>query len=411
MKKISLSTQILIALGLGILIGLLLQGQSDMVNTYIKPVGTLFLRLMQMIIIPLVFSTIVVGTCGIGDAKSFGRIGGKTILFYLCTTGIAVTIGLILGNVFHVGRGISVSTEATYVAPETPSFIDTILGIVPTNPFEALSTGNMLQIITFALFIGAGIVMAGTQGKVVQAFFESFVEVMYKITGVIMKLAPIAVFALMIPVVVDNGTQILGPLLGLVGVVYLGCFIHAMVTYNFSLVVLAKMNPIQFYKAMIKPMTFAFSTASSSATLPFTLEATSKLGVPSKINSFVLPLGATINMDGTSIYQGVCALFIATAYGVDLTFGQQVTIVFTAVLASIGTAGVPGAGMIMLSLVLQSVGLPIEGIALIAGVDRILDMARTTANIMGDATCAIVVAASEKELNKNSENNLKYIDK
>lgn len=399
MKKLSLSMQILLALVLGVVVGLLLQGHLEFVNTFIKPVGTLFLRLMQMIIIPLVFFTIIVGTCGIGDAKSFGRIGGKTIVFYMATTAIAVTIGLLLGNLFSVGKGIDLKAEGEFVASEAPNLTDTLLNIVPTNPFAAISEGNMLQIITFALFIGAGIVMAGAKAKAVQDFFESFVEIMYKITGVIMKLAPIAVFALIIPVVVANGAEILGPLLGLIGIVYLGCFIHAMVTYNISLLLLAKMNPIKFYKEMIKPIAFAFSTASSSATLPFSLEATGNLGVPAKIRSFVLPLGATINMDGTSLYQGACALFIATAYGIDLTLGQQATIVLTAVLASIGTAGVPGAGMIMLSMVLQSVGLPVEGVALIVGVDRVLDMARTTVNILGDATCSVVVAASEKELN------------
>lgn len=398
MKKITLSTKILLGLVLGIIVGLLLQPYPEIANTYIKPVGTLFLNLIKMIIIPLVFASLVVGACGLEDVRKFGKIGGKTMAYYMLTTAIAVSIGLVLANIVPIGQGISIPTNAEVAITEAPNFIDTILNIIPTNPIKALSDGNMLQIIVFALFIGAGIVAVGPKADTVKNFFEGFAEIMYKIMHYIMQLAPYAVFALIVPVVASNGAAVLGPLLGLILLVYAGCFIHAFVTYSICLSIFAKYSPIKFFKEMSESMTFAFSTASSSATLPFTMEATKRMGVPSSIRSFVLPLGATINMDGTALYQGICALFIAAVYGLDLSFGQQMTIVLTATLASVGTAGVPGAGMIMLGIVLQSVGLPIEGIALIAGVDRILDMARTTVNITGDASCAVIVAASEKEL-------------
>jgi len=400
-----LSTKILIGLVAGILAGILLQGSPDVADAWIKPFGTLFLNLIKMIIVPLVLASLVVGTCGLGDVKKLGRIGGKTIAYYLLTTAFAVILGLILANIFSVGAGYVLPSDVTAAEPsKMPSVVDTLLNIIPTNPIKAASDGNMLQIIAFALILGSGIVVLGDKGKPVFDFFDSLAEISYKITGGIMILAPYAVFALITPVVASNGPKVLLPLLSVIIIVYVGCVLHAALVYSSTLMVIAKFSPMKFFKGIFPAQAIAFTTCSSSATLPVNMQCTEEnLGVPKSISSFVLPLGATINMDGTALYQGICALFIANVYGLDLTIAQQATIVLTATLASIGTAGVPGAGLIMLTMVLQTVGLPLEGLALVAGIDRILDMARTTINITGDSACAIVIAASENELDRDCQ--------
>jgi len=405
MKKMQLSTKILIGLIAGIVAGILLQGSPDIAGTWIKPFGTMFLNVIKMIIVPLVLASLVVGTCGLGDVKKLGRIGGKTLAYYLMTTAFAVLIGLILANIFKVGAGFTLPTELKAAeASQIPKFVDTLLNIIPTNPIKALADGNMLQIISFALIFGSGIVVLGDKGKPLFNFFNSLAEVSYKITGGIMSFAPYAVFALITPVVAVNGPQVLLPLLSVIVIVYAGCLIHAILIYSSTLTLLAKFSPVKFFKGIFPAQAIAFTTCSSSATLPVNMQCTEEnLGVSKSISSFVLPLGATINMDGTALYQGVCALFIANVFGIDLTITQQFTIVLTATLASIGTAGVPGAGLIMLTMVLQTVGLPLEGLALVAGIDRILDMARTTVNITGDSACAVIMAASEKELNRDCE--------
>jgi Na+/H+-dicarboxylate symporter len=357
-----------------------------------------------MIIVPLVLSSLVVGTASMGDVKKLGRIGGKTIAYYLITTAIAVTIGLILGNLIDPGAGLSIPVNASVEAKAAPKLVDTLLNIIPTNPLSAMVDGNMLQIIAFALFIGIGITLVGEKGKPFLNFFDSMAEVMYKITAVVMSYAPIGVFALITPVVAANGPAVLLPLAKVIAAVYVGCFLHAAITYSSIVKAFAKLNPLTFFKGALPATTVAFSTCSSSGTLPVTIKsAQDNLGVSESVSSFVLPLGATINMDGTALYQGVCALFVAQVYGLDLTLAQQVTIVLTATLASIGTAGVPGAGFIMLTMVLQAVGLPLEGSALIAGIDRVLDMARTSINVTGDLSAAVVIAATEKELNVPQE--------
>lgn len=402
MKKISLTTKIFIGLALGIVVGLFLQPAPDIATNYIKPFGTLFLNMIKLVIVPLVFSSLVVGTCSLDDVRKLGRIGGKTVVYYLLTTAFAVTIGLILANLTNVGGGFSIPVDAKVEIAAAPNVIDTLLNIIPSNPLKALVEGNMLQIIAFAIIIGIGIIGIGEKGKVLFNFFDAFAEVMYKIIGAVMKFAPIGVFALITPVVATNGPAVLLPLLKLILVVYAGCIIHVAFTYSTTVSVLAKVNPIKFFKGIAPAMVFSYTTASSSGTLPITMKRSEEnLGVPKSISSFVLPLGATINMDGTAIYQGICAIFIAQVYGMNLTIGAQLTIILTATLASIGTAGVPGAGMIMLGMVLQSVGLPMEGIALIAGVDRILDMARTCVNVTGDASCAVIIAATEGELDRD----------
>ncbi|MDD2482345.1 MAG: dicarboxylate/amino acid:cation symporter [Lutispora sp.] len=401
MKKLSLSTKILIALIVGIVVGIFLQGSPNIANNYIKPFGTLFLNLIKLIVVPLVLASLVVGTTGLGDIKKIGRIGGKTLAYYLLTTAFAVILGLILANVLNVGAGYSIPVDATADVKEIPKFVDTLLGIIPTNPLKALVDGNMLQIIVFAIMLGGSIMAIGEKGTPLQRGFESLAEVMYKMTGAIMEFAPYGVFALITPVVAVNGPNVLLPLLKVIVVVYLACLLHMLIVYSSTLKVLGKFNPVKFFKAIAPAQVVSFTTASSSATLPINMKCVESMGVPNSISSFVLPLGATINMDGTALYQGVCAFFIAQVYGIDLSLGQQVTIILTATLASIGTAGVPGAGLIMLTMVLQAVGLPLEGLALIAGIDRVLDMARTTVNITGDAACAVIIAASENELDRD----------
>lgn len=400
--KLNLSIKILIGLIIGIVVGLFIP--VDIATTYIKPFGTVFLNLIKMIVIPMVFSSIVVGTCGLGDAKAVGRLGGKTIVFYMLTTAFAVTLGLVMANIFPVGNGLDFAMEEV-TQSESAGFVETLIGIIPTNPIEALASGNMLQIIFFALCLGAGIVYCGTKASVLQQSIEGLSEVMYTLIGWVMKIAPYAVFCLIVPVIAQNGIESLIPMFGLIATVYVSCGLHMIVVYSITVGGFAKISPIRFFKECLPAMLFAFSSASSAATIPFSTKAAQNMGVPNSIRSFVIPLGATINMDGTAIYQGVCALFVAAAYGVDLTIAQQLTIILTCTLASIGTAGVPGAGAIMLTMVLGSVGLPAEGQAmgLVLGIDRILDMARTSLNITGDIACSVVVAASENKLLRNEE--------
>ena len=397
--KLSLSIQILIALVAGIIVGLALQGNPDIANNYIRPLGTLFLNMIKLLIVPLVFSSLMVGVANMEDVTKLGRIGGKTFVYFFLTTAIAIVIGLVLGNLLNVGGGFVLPAgEIVYEAKEAPPFITTLINLIPSNPLKSIVEGEMLQIIVFALVLGGGVLMIGEKGKIVFEFFDSIAEAMFVITSWVMKFAPIGVFGLLTPVIAQNGPEVLMPLLRLIVVVYLACIIHIGVIYTLSVKFLGKMSPAKFYKGAFPAWAMAFTTSSSSGTLPLTMKcAEENLGVSKPVASFVLPLGATINMDGTAIYQGVCALFIAQVYGLNLDLGQQMTIVLTATLASVGTAGVPGSGMIMLAMVLQGVGLPVEGIALVAGIDRILDMIRTSLNVLGDLTCAVFIENTEKE--------------
>ena len=397
-KKLSLTVKITISLVLGVIAGLLLQGRSDIAVTYIKPFGTIYLNLIKMVVVPVVLLSIMQGIISLQDVRKVGSIGVKTVAFYMCTTALAVTLGLLFANILNVGGGYVIATEdLVYEAKEAPSFIDTLVNIFPSNFFQPMASANMLQVIVIAILFGFGIILAGEKGKAAQEFVDSFAEVCFKVMGMILELSPIGVFALICPVVAENGPAVLLPLLKVILVAYVGYICHMILVYSMAVKGFAGMNPVTFFKGMSRPIMFAFSSASSVGTLPFNLEATQKLGARKSVASFVLPLGATINMDGTAIYQGVCAIFIAEIFGIDLGLSQQLTIILTATLASIGTAGVPGSGMIMLAMVLQSVGLPVEGIALVAGIDRILDMGRTVVNITGDAACTIVVDAWEKK--------------
>ena len=397
-KKLSLTVKITISLVLGVIAGLLLQSRSDIAVNYIKPFGTIYLNLIKMVVVPVVLLSIMQGIISLQDVRKVGSIGVKTVAFYMCTTALAVTLGLLFANILNVGGGYVIATEGlVYEAKEAPSFIDTIVNIFPSNFFQPMASANMLQVIVIAILFGFGIILAGEKGKAAQEFVDSFAEVCFKVMGMILELSPIGVFALICPVVAENGPAVLLPLLKVILVAYVGYICHMILVYSMAVKGFAGMNPVTFFQGMSRPIMFAFSSASSVGTLPFNMEATQKLGARKSIASFVLPLGATINMDGTAIYQGVCAIFIAEIFGIDLGLSQQLTIILTATLASIGTAGVPGSGMIMLAMVLQSVGLPVEGIALVAGIDRILDMGRTVVNITGDAACTIVVDAWEKK--------------
>ena len=331
------------------------------------------------------------------DIKKVGAVGLKSVIFFLITTAVAVGLGLVLANLTQVGTGFNLATEElTYQAVEAPSFLETLLNMFPSNAFEPLVSATMLQVIVLALFFGFGIILAGEKGDPAGRFIESMNEVCLQIMGIIIKLSPVGVFALLLPVVAENGPSVLLPLLKLILVVYAGYLIHMVVVFSITTRGLAKMSPLLFFKEMLPAMTMAFSSSSSVGALPLNIECSQKLGAKKEIASFVLPLGATINMNGTSIYQGVCAIFIANVFGIQLSLTQQLMIILTATLASVGTAGVPGSGVIMLSMVLQSAGLPLEGIALVAGIDRILDMGRTTLNITGDANCAVCLSAMER---------------
>lgn len=407
MKKLSLTAQIFISMVLGIIAGLLLQNHADFAVNYIKPFGTIYLNLIKMVVVPVVMLSIMQGIISLQDIRKVGRMGAITVLYFFVTTAIAVAIGLVLANILDVGSGYVLQSagDLSYEASEAPSLVDTIVNIFPSNFFAPMAEANMLQVICIALLFGFGVILAGEKGKVASDWIDSFAEVCFKVMGMIIQVSVIGVFALICPVIAQNGPEVLLPLLKVILVAYVAYAVHTIVAYSFSVKVFSGMNPLTFFKGVSEAMLFAFSSASSVGSLPFAMKATEKLGARKDISSFVLPLGATVNMDGTAIYQGVCSIFIAQIFGVDLTLGNQVTIILTAVLASIGTAGVPGSGMIMLAMVLESVGLPVEGIALVAGIDRILDMGRTTVNVTGNCSCTVCVDAIEKKkLAKSNKN-------
>ena len=396
-RKMPLAFWIFVGLLLGILAGWQLMKAPEIAVNYIKPFGTLFLNLVKFIVVPIVLFSIMSGVISMRDMRKVGSIGIKTIVYYMCTTTVAVIIGLVMANACK-GLFRQLSTSGlTYEAAAAPSFIETIVNIFPSNIIAPMADASMLQVIVIALFFGFGVIAVGEKGKAFADFVESGCVVSMVIMEAIIKLSPIGVFSLITPVVAENGPAILGDLLIVLLVAYGAYLLHMVLVYSLSVKTLGGLSPLKFFGGMMPAMMMAFSSASSVGTLPLNLECVEKLGAKKDVASFVLPLGATINMDGTAIYQGVCAIFIATCFGVDLTLGQQITIILTATLASIGTAGVPGAGMIMLAMVLQSVNLPVEGIALVAGIDRIFDMGRTTVNITGDASCTLVVSKLEEK--------------
>lgn len=396
-RKLSLAMQIFIALVLAIIAGLLLVNHADFAENYIKPFGTIFLNLLKFIVVPIVLFSIMSGIISMQDIRKVGSIGLKTVLYYLCTTAFAITIGLIGGNLFKGLFPVVATTDLTYETAEATSFMDTLVNIFPSNFIHPMSEANMLQVIVMAILIGFAIILVGDSASMVVNGVNSLNAVFMKCMEMILKLSPIGVFCLLCPVVAANGAAIIGSLAMVLLAAYICYVVHAVVVYSVAVKTIGGMSPITFFKNMLPAIMFAFSSASSVGTLPINLECTEKMGASRDIASFVLPLGATINMDGTAIYQGVCAIFIASCYGINLTLPQMLTIVLTATLASIGTAGVPGAGMVMLAMVLTAVGLPVDGIALVAGVDRIFDMGRTVVNITGDASCTVIVSNLERK--------------
>lgn len=395
----NLSVQIFVSLVLSVVVGLFLgDAATGPVKTWIAPVGTMFINLIKMMIVPVVLCSLIVGMTSMGDMKKLGRIGIKTVAFYMVTTAIAIVIGFSVASVIEPGIGMALPSEAAPKVKEAPSIMQVFVNMIPKNPIESMAKADILPVIVFALFIGAGIIsVGGKKGAILINVFDSGAEVCYKIIAMIMRLAPIGVFCLLLPVVVQNGPKVLLPLLSVIMAMAIGSIIHAVVVYSGIAAAAGHMSPMKFFRGMAEAMVIAFTTCSSAGTLPVNMKNTQeKLGVKRDIASFVLPLGATINMDGTALYMGVCSLFIANVYNIPLTMDQMMLIILTGTLASIGTAGVPGAGLIMLAMVLQSVGLPMEGLALVAGIDRVLDMFRTTLNITGDAAVAVAIDATEK---------------
>ena len=399
MKKLksNLAAQIFIALVLAIAAGLLLGSNAAFANAYIKPFGTIFLNLLKFIVCPIVLFSILCGMISMKDIRKVGSIGLKTVVYYLCTTAVAIIIGLIMGQLFQGAFPALETTDLVYEAKAATPFMQVLVDIFPSNFIAPLVNANMLQIIVIAILLGFGIILVGEKADGVRILIEQLNEVFMKVMELILKLSPIGVFCLLTPVVAENGAKIVGSLAMVLLCAYISYALHAIIVYSAAVRTMGGMSPLTFFKGMAPAMIFAFSSASSVGTLPLTLECSEKLGADKEVSAFVLPLGATINMDGTAIYQGVCAIFIASCFGIELTLAQMATIVITATLASIGTAGVPGAGMVMLAMVLTSVGLPVEGIALVAGVDRIFDMGRTVLNITGDASCAVIVSNMERK--------------
>lgn len=417
-QKLGLTARILIGLvagiGTGILLKFLFGDSGDLliplgfttfsVNSFfVEGVfhvgGSIFVASLKMIVVPLVFVSLVVGTCSLNDASKLARLGGKSISLYLLTTAIAISLAILFALVIGPGHGVDLPTDQTFAAKEAPGFAQVLIDMFPTNPFQSMAEGKMLQVIVFALLLGVAMALSGKPGERMAAIFSDINAVIMRLVVILMNLAPYGVYCLLAKLftTIDGGTIV--SLLKYFVLVIFVLLLHAFAVYGTLLKLFTGLNPATFYKKMRDAALFAFSTSSSGATLPVTMEtATKKLGVNNSIASFTLPMGATLNMDGTAIMQGVATVFIAQVFGVDLTVTDYLMVILTATLASIGTAAVPGVGLIMLAMVLQQVGLPVEGIALIIGVDRLLDMTRTAVNVTGDCMVSCIVAKSENEI-------------
>ncbi|MHC4337146.1 MAG: dicarboxylate/amino acid:cation symporter [Planctomycetota bacterium] len=394
--KLKVHSQILIAIVLGVVVGLLLREKAS----HIEIVGDIFIRLLKMIIIPLILASMVAGIVSLGDVRKLGRIGLRTFIYYTATTLLAVLVGLILVNVIRPGARVDMGDKevAELVERETPSAISIIEDIVPENPFAAMAQDKVLSVIFFSILLGVAVSSIGERGKGLAVLFEALNAVMMKITGWIMRLAPFGVFALMAYTIGSMGLRVIKPLILYMATVVVGLGIHAIVTLPAILSAFGRYSPLKFIRDVFSAVATAFSTASSAATLPITMDCVEKnAGVSNKVASFVLPLGATVNMDGTALYEAVAAMFIAQAYNIPLTIWQQVVIMLTATLASIGAAAIPGAGLVTMVIVLKAVNLPLEGIGMILAVDRLLDMLRTAVNVWGDTCGTAVVARLEGE--------------
>ncbi|WP_105255480.1 dicarboxylate/amino acid:cation symporter [Pseudoalteromonas sp. T1lg75] len=424
--SLSLTTRIMLGMGLGVFVGFLfkfiLGGEQELLlnlGLFSLPVkaffvdglfhigGQIFIASLKMLVVPLVFVSLVCGTCNLSDPKTLGRLGGKSIVLYLATTAVAITVAITLALLFNPGEGIALPHDASFDAKQAPTLAQVIIGMFPTNPIDAMANGNMLQVIVFSLLFGVAMALSGEAGQRLSAIFEDLNNVILKLVTLLMNIAPYGVFFLMAKLFTTIEIDVIWSLAKYFGVVLLALAIHGLFNYSVLFKLFTGLSPVKFLSQMKDTCLFAFSTSSSSATMPVTLEtATKKLGASNSVASFTVPLGATINMDGTAIMQGVATVFIAQVFAVDLTISDYLMVILTATLASVGTAGVPGVGLIMLAMVLNQVGLPVEGIALIIGVDRLLDMTRTAVNVTGDCMVTCVVAKSEGQLDEAVFNDL-----
>ncbi len=412
-RKPGLTTKILLGLILGAALGFVLNylvpdgyvRDKVLINGVLYVVGQGFIRLMQMLVVPLVFFSLICGSMSIGDTKKLGKVGVRALIFYVCTTALAISVALLIGNIINPGKGFNMSaaeevSEVTDTIAKT-SITDTILNIIPTNIVNSLASGTMLQIILFALLLGIILAKMGDRVETVKNFCSQFNDIMMEMTMIIMKVAPIGVFALISKTFAEIGFGAFKPLLKYMIAVMAALMVQCFIIYMGLLKAFTGLNPIIFIKNFVPVMEFAFSTATSNATIPMSIETLAdKMGVSKRISSFTIPLGATINMDGTAIMQGVAVVFAAQAFNIHLTMTDYLTVIGTATLASVGTAGIPSVGLITLTMVFNSVGLPVEAIALIMGIDRILDMSRTAVNITGDAVCTTIVAAQNGALDR-----------
>ena len=399
-KKLSLPMQILIALILGVIVGIIcyFTGTADFTTNYLKPFGTIFINLLKFIVVPVVLLSMIDGIISMGDMKKVGSVGWKTVAFFLCTTAIACVIGLVVGSIFN-GAGLfptmALEEGAVWEGASSANFMDTLVGIFPSNMWSSFVNANMLQVIVIALFLGGSIIAAGEKGKLCKDFVGSAYSVIEKLMGFVISLSPIGVFTMMAWVVATQGVNILGSLALVLLCAYIAYAIHAVLVYSVAAKAFGKVGPGKFFKGAFAAMIFAFTSTSSAATLPVSKDCAHNLGADDDVAAFVLPLGSTINMDGTAIYQCVATIFLAALCGMNLTIGQMITVVVTATLASIGTAGVSGAGMIMLAMVLEAMGIPVDMIMIIYGVDRLFDMGRTCLNVTGDISCSLAVTQWE----------------
>lgn len=404
-RGLSLPAQMGIGMVLGVLAGLV----APYINfdaQWFKPFGQLFINLVRMVVVPLVFATLVAGAASVSDVSKLGRVAVKTLICFGVFTILGTAMGLLMADIFHPGMGLNIGTDQLAAKQvEPPSLVNVLMNIVPINPIESMAKGSMLQIIFFAVLVGFSLSLCGEKVSIVTQFFNGFAEVMIRMTGIVMLYAPIGVFALMAFTVASQGLGVLLPLLKLVVLMYIAALVLVALVY-FPCLKYSGISPRAFLKGFSEPLMTAFSTCSSAAALSSSLVSVEKMGASKSVSSFAIPLGNTINMDGTAIYMGLVTIFAAEIYGVPMPFDKQLSVVFMALLASIGTIGVPGSGMIMITMIFTQVGIPLEAVAIVAGVDRILDMARTTLNVMGDATAAILVSKLEHDFDPERGQNL-----
>ncbi len=417
-KKMDMTTKIMVYMGLGLIVGSLINAfasdvdfiQDYFVNGLFHVVGALFINALKMLVVPLVTFSLICGICGIGDVSVLGRVGVKAFLLFMLTTALAITLAISVSVMIGPGEGFDMTqaSASTFEAQPAPPLTQVFIDLIPSNPVAAYAEGNMLQIIFFTILFAVCVLMIGERGKPIAEGAERLNEVMMQVVNVVMLAAPIGIFALIAKTFAEQGLGMILPMMSYFAVVATVLLLHATGTLMILLKVLGRVNPMTFLKKMRSVQLFAFSTSSSNATIPITLRTAEKrLGVDNSTASFVVPFGATINMDGTAIMQGVATVFIANVYGIDLGLTGYLTVIGMAVLASIGTAGVPGVGLIMLAMVFHQVGLPIEGIALIMGVDRLLDMMRTAVNVTGDAAITTIVARTEDKISMETFNDPK----